>query len=38
MPVLIIACAGLVLFVSIGSRQTFGLFLTPMEADLGWGP
>ena len=37
MPVLIIACAGLVLFVSIGSRQTFGLFLTPMEADLGWG-
>ena len=36
-PVIVIACAGLVLFVSIGFRQTFGLFLTPMEADLGWG-
>ncbi len=36
-PVVVIACAGLVLFVSVGTRQTFGLFLPPMEADLGWG-
>ncbi len=36
-PVVVIACAGLVLFVSVGTRQTFGLFLAPMEADLGWG-
>ena len=36
-PVVVIVCAGLVLFVSVGTRQTFGLFLTPMEADLGWG-
>ena len=37
LPVIVIACAGLVLFISIGFRQTFGLFLSPMEADLGWG-
>lgn len=37
MPVMIIVCAGLILFISIGTRQIFGLFLTPMEADLGWG-
>ena len=36
-PVVVIVCAGLVLFVSVGTRQTFGLFLAPMEADLGWG-
>tara|TARA_Y100001960_G_scaffold204439_1_gene213560 strand:- start:105 stop:1289 length:1185 start_codon:yes stop_codon:yes gene_type:complete len=35
--VIILACAGLILFISIGTRQIFGLFLTPMEADLGWG-
>ncbi len=33
----VVACAGLILFISVGFRQTFGLFLSPMEADLGWG-
>ena len=37
LPLIVIVCAGLVLFISIGFRQTFGLFLTPMEVDLGWG-
>lgn len=36
-PLIITACAGLTLFLAIGTRQTFGLFLSPMEADLGWG-
>ena len=37
LPMIILACAGLILFISIGTRQIFGLFLSPMEADLGWG-
>ncbi len=37
LPLIVLACAGLILFISIGTRQIFGLFLTPMEADLGWG-
>lgn len=36
-PIIVIVCAGLVLFISIGFRQTFGLFLPPVEADFGWG-
>lgn len=36
-PIIVIVCAGLVLFISIGFRQTFGLFLSPVEADFGWG-
>jgi predicted MFS family arabinose efflux permease len=30
-------CGGLVLTLAIGIRQTFGLFLSPMSLDLGWG-
>jgi len=36
-PLTIIICGGLVLWLSIGTRQSFGLFLTPMTTDLGWG-
>ena len=36
-PLAIIVCGGLVLWLSIGTRQSFGLFLSPMTADLGWG-
>lgn len=30
-------CACLILTLSVGIRQTFGLFLQPMSVDLGWG-
>lgn len=30
------ACGSLVLMLSIGTRQSFGLFLPPMTFDLGW--
>jgi len=33
----IIAAACVVLFLGIGIRQSFGLFLAPMTNDLGWG-
>lgn len=36
-PLMIMICGGLVLWLSIGTRQSFGLFLTPMTTDLGWG-
>jgi MFS family permease len=29
--------AGLILFLSLGTRQSFGLYLVPMSQDLGWG-
>jgi MFS family permease len=32
-----LACAGAILMLSIGTRQGFGLFLRPMSMDLGWG-
>ena len=35
--VLAITCGSLVVFLSFGVRQTFGLFLQPMSLDLGWG-
>jgi len=35
-PAIVLACGGMVLMVSIGTRQTFGLFLPPMTFDLGW--
>ena len=35
--VLAITCGSLVVFLSFGVRQTFGLFLQPMSIDLGWG-
>lgn len=36
-PTIVLACAGLVLMLALGIRQSFGLFLRPMSADLGWG-
>ena len=35
--VLVVICAGLVAWLSIGVRQTFGLFLQPISLDMGWG-
>lgn len=35
-PAIVLACGGMVLMLSIGTRQTFGLFLPPMTFDLGW--
>ena len=34
---MMLACAGLVLMLALGIRQSFGLFLRPMSMDLGWG-
>ena len=34
---LAITCGSLIVFLSFGIRQTFGLFLQPMSLDLGWG-
>ena len=36
-PMVVILCGGLVLWLSIGIRQSFGVFLTPMSTDFGWG-
>ena len=36
-PSVILLCGALVLSVSLGVRHAFGLFLTPMSMDLGWG-
>jgi predicted MFS family arabinose efflux permease len=35
-PAVVLACGSIVLMLSIGTRQTFGLFLPPMTLDLGW--
>ena len=35
--ILIILCGGLILSLAMGIRQTFGLFLTPVTGDLGFG-
>ncbi|MEC9368666.1 MAG: hypothetical protein VX871_08235 [Pseudomonadota bacterium] len=34
---IIVACAGLAIGLGMGIRQTFGLFLEPISADLGLG-
>ena len=34
---IVLICGGIVLSLSIGIRQSFGLFLAPMSTDLGWG-
>ncbi len=36
-PVLILVCATVILLLSVGIRQTFGLFMAPVSSDLGWG-
>ena len=35
-PAAILACGSAVLMLSLGTRQSFGLFLPPMTFDLGW--
>ena len=36
-PALVLACGSLILLVGFGVRSTFGLFLTPMTVEYGWG-
>jgi predicted MFS family arabinose efflux permease len=36
-PLVVLAAGGFLLTLSIGIRQSFGLFLQPMSVDLGWG-
>src|SRR5688500_10207092 len=36
-PAVVIVCAGLILMLALGMRQSFGLFLRPMSMDLGLG-
>ncbi len=36
MPIIFVVCASLILAVSFGTRQTFGLLLGPMTLELGW--
>ena len=34
---LILLCGGAILMLSLGTLQTFGLFLQPLTSGLGWG-
>lgn len=36
-PWVVLACGGLIMFLCLGQRHSFGLFLRPMTEDLGWG-
>jgi len=36
-PWVLIVCGGVVLWLAIGFRQSFGLFMSPMTLDLNWG-
>ena len=36
-PTIIVFCSALIVFISMGIRQSFGLFLTPISRDLGIG-
>jgi MFS family permease len=36
-PAVVLACGSIILMLSLGTRQSFGLFLQPMSGDLGWG-
>lgn len=36
-PAAILTCGSVILMLSLGTRQSFGLFMQPMTADLGWG-
>ncbi len=37
LAVLVLICGTVIVLVAIGIRQSFGLFLEPMSAELGWG-
>jgi MFS family permease len=36
-PGVVLACGSVILMLSLGIRQSFGLFLQPMSGELGWG-
>jgi hypothetical protein len=36
-PTVVLVCGTIILTLALGVRQTFGLFLQPMSAELGWG-
>ena len=36
-PAAVLACGSVILMLSLGTRQSFGLFMQPMTTDLGWG-
>jgi hypothetical protein len=36
-PAVVLACGSLILMLSLGTRQSFGLFLQPTIGTLGWG-
>ncbi len=36
-PVMVLVCGGLTLAVAMGLRQSFGIFLSPMSSEFGWG-
>ncbi len=36
-PMLVLICAALIVFLTYGSRQTFGIYLRPITEDFGWG-
>jgi MFS family permease len=36
-PAVVLACACLILMLSLGTRQSFGLFLQPLSSSHGWG-
>ncbi|MEL0106028.1 MAG: MFS transporter [Rhodospirillaceae bacterium] len=36
-PVLVLVCGTLILLLSVGIRQTFGLFMAPISSGQGWG-
>ncbi len=35
-PLLVLICGGMILFLNLGIRQSFGLFIEPMRLELGW--
>jgi MFS family permease len=35
-PLAVLICGGIILTLALGTRHTFGLFMQPMTADLGW--
>jgi MFS family permease len=36
-PAMVLACGSLILLIGFGVRSTFGLFLSPMTGEYGWG-
>ena len=36
-PVVVLVCGGMVLALALGLRQSFGIFLSPMSIEFGWG-